>query len=260
MSTEIVSQKYNRFPDSDGQPIADNTLQLKWIVMLYTNIDWLYDGHPDVFVASDNLIYPDPTDDRICLAPDVYVAYGRPKQGERGSYKVWQEGDIFPQVIFEVLSPRNTKKQMIAKRDWCEAHGCEEYLQINPKTEQLSAWARSPQLDKLVAQTLTPDWMSPRLQVRFVQSANQLMIEYPDGAPFLPPNEVRRERLAEKQRAEAETQRADSAEDRANRAEDRADSAEDRADSAEARADAEQLRREQLAAKLRELGIDPDSI
>ena len=246
MSTEIATPLHNLFPDSDGQPIADNTLQLKWIVMLYTNIDWLYDGHPDVFVASDNLIYPDPTDDRICLAPDVYVAYGRPKQGERGSYKVWQEGDIFPQVIFEVLSPRNTKKQMIAKRDWCEAHGCEEYLQINPKTEQLSAWARSPQLDKLVAQTLTPDWMSPRLQVRFVQSANQLMIEYPDGAPFLPPNEVRRERLAEKQRAEAEKQRAEAEKQRA--------------DHAEARAVAEQLKREQLAAKLRELGIDPDSI
>ena len=253
MSQGLTTQRHNLFPDSDGQPIADNTLQLKWILMLYTNIEWIYDGNPDVFVATDNLIYPDPKDDRICLAPDVYIAYGRPKDDDRGSYKVWNEGGIFPQVIVEVLSPNNTKKQMNAKRQWYETHGCEEYLQINPKTEQLIVWVRSRQENKLIQQKLHPDWISPRLGVHFVQWPRKLQIVHPDGRPFLSPRELSRER-------EAEKQRADAAEERAQAETQRADAETQRADSAEARADAEQLRREALAAKLRELGIDPDSI
>ena len=238
MSTEIVSQKYNRFPDSDGQPIADNTLQLEWIETLHINIKWIYIEDPDVFVAGDNLIYPDATDDRICMAPDVYVAYGRPKH-HRGSYKLWNEANIFPQVIVEVLSPRNSKKEMKRKRDWYEAHGCEEYLELNPKTETLSVWVRSPQSGQLVQNRLSPDWTSPRLKTRFIQLSNKLQIEFPDGKPFRSSDEIHQAEENAQQRAEAEKQRADSA---------------------EARADAEQLRREQLAAKLRELGIDPDSI
>src|SRR6188768_3804836 len=94
------------FPDGDGQPMADNTLQYEWVSTIKWNLEHLFADRPDVFVAGDNLIYPLSDDVKVRQAPDAYVAFGRPK-GYRGSYKVWEEEGIFPQVIFEVWSPSN---------------------------------------------------------------------------------------------------------------------------------------------------------
>ena len=95
------------YPDSDGQPMAENTLQFRWIVTIQGNLDLMYRDRPDVFVAGDNLWYPVRGKPNIRRAPDVYVVFGRPK-GHRGSYKQWLEDGIPLTVVFEVLSPRNT--------------------------------------------------------------------------------------------------------------------------------------------------------
>src|ERR1700722_16670314 len=89
------------YPESDGEPMAENTLQFEWIVTLQGNLDLLFRDVPDVFVAGDHLIYPLDRNREVRQAPDVYVAFGRPK-GHRGSYAVSEEEGIFPQVIFEV--------------------------------------------------------------------------------------------------------------------------------------------------------------
>ena len=90
------------YPDSDGQPMADNTLQFQWIVTLQGGLDAMYRDDPGVFVAGDLLWYPVEGDNTLSAAPDALVAFGRPK-GYRGSYKQWEEGGIAPQVVFEVL-------------------------------------------------------------------------------------------------------------------------------------------------------------
>ncbi|MBY0458911.1 MAG: Uma2 family endonuclease [Gemmataceae bacterium] len=94
------------YPDSNGQPIADNTLQFAWILTIYTHLAVQYRDDPNTFVAGDNLIYPVEGENKTRQSPDVYVAFGRPK-GHRGSYRVWDEGGVFPQVVFEVWSPGN---------------------------------------------------------------------------------------------------------------------------------------------------------
>ncbi|CDN15267.1 protein of unknown function DUF820 [Richelia intracellularis] len=57
---------------------------------------------------------------------DVMVVFGRLK-GDRGSYLQWQEDSIPPQVIFEILSPGNTQREMIEKYDFYRPYGVEEY-------------------------------------------------------------------------------------------------------------------------------------
>ncbi|MBD2773471.1 hypothetical protein [Iningainema tapete] len=32
------------YPDSDGQPVANNTKQFRWIVVIQQNLDWLFAG------------------------------------------------------------------------------------------------------------------------------------------------------------------------------------------------------------------------
>lgn len=104
------------YPDSDGEPIAENDLQFDWIALLKWHAQALFHSRDDVNVAGDHLIYPVEGDPLTRLAPDVYVAYGRPK-GKRGSYQVWRENKVFPQEVFEVWSPANRPEEMDRKRE-----------------------------------------------------------------------------------------------------------------------------------------------
>jgi len=106
--------------------MADNTKQGRWITVLYGNLSALYHDRADVFVAADNLWYPVKDDPDLRNAPDVYVVFGRPK-GDRSSYLQWEEDDVPLTVVFEILSPNNTYKEMIDKFLFYEEHGVEEY-------------------------------------------------------------------------------------------------------------------------------------
>lgn len=209
------------YPDSDGKPMAENTLQYEWIVTIKGNLDAICVGDRAAFVAGDNLIYPVEGRPDICKAPDVYVAFGRPR-GHRGSYKVWEEDGVFPQVIFEVLSPGNTEREMIGKRRFYRRYGAEEYIVYDPDTNDLEITVREGRRWVLIDDP--HDWTSPRLGIRFDLSGNELRIFGPGGKPFL-----RFEEIYQQNERTAETAR-------------------------QAAADNERLR-----AKLRAAGIDPDA-
>jgi len=208
------------YPDSDGKPMADNTKQYRWITTLQGNLDLLFADDPAVFVAGDLLWYPVEGDNRTRIAPDVLVAFGRPK-GDRGAYRQWEEGGNAPQVAFEILSPGNRMQEMAQKFDFYDRFGVDEYYIYNPDTFDFSAWVRRD--GRLRAADFTDGYVSPRLGVRFELSEEELAVYYPDGRRFLSFVELGEARqVAER--------RADDAEQRAHR----------------------------LAARLRELGIDPD--
>ena len=81
------------YPDRDGQPMADSTKQFRWIVLIKENLDYLFLEDETVFVAGDLLWCLVEGRPDIRGAPDVLVAFGRPK-GDRGSYRQWQEDNI----------------------------------------------------------------------------------------------------------------------------------------------------------------------
>jgi Uma2 family endonuclease len=254
----IVPNKLRKscYPDSDGQPMADNALQFEWIVTLQGGCDALFADRPDVFVAGDHLIYPveakddDDPESVIRFAPDVYVAFGRPK-GYRGSYKVWEEDGIFPQVIFEVWSPGNRFKQMTAKQRAYEEYGAEEYYIIYPEFPAfVEGWVR--QDGKFIPIPDISKWVSPRLGIRFEIRTGKLKVLRPDGTKFLTYVELDQQFKTAGHRAEAEAQRAEAEAQRANEEARRANEEARRAESAEERA-------ARLAEKLRELGLDPDA-
>lgn len=83
------------YPESDGQPMADNTEKFKWIVTIKENLEIIFAANPDIFVAGELLWYPIQGDNKTRQAPDIMVAFGRPK-GKRGSYKQWEENNISP--------------------------------------------------------------------------------------------------------------------------------------------------------------------
>ncbi len=232
------------YPDSDGEPMADNTLQYEWIATVMWNLDAQFRDRPDVFVASDHLIYAVEGDPTARQAPDAYVAFGRPK-GHRGSYKVWEEDGLFPQVVFEVWSPGNRADKMAEKRAFYERHGAEEYYILYPEfPAHVEVWVRAG--GRLTAVRDFAGWESPRLGVTFRVAAGELSVFGPDGRAFVTPTVM----IAERDNATAERDAATAERDAAER---RVKAAAEARDAAAARAEA-------LAAKLRELGVDPDSL
>jgi Uma2 family endonuclease len=226
------------YPESDGKPMSDNTLQAEWIFRIFGNLMNLYRDQPDVFVAANHLIYPVEGKPKIRVAPDVYVAFGRPK-GHRGSYRVFDEEGIFPQVIFEVLSPKNTKREMEAKRRACFKYGAEEFYIYHPKKEELQIWVRGE--TEFVLAVWEGSYLSPRLGITFENTDEGLIIRYPNGRVF--------DDLTDFSRREEEN-------------EERLRLAEQRLVAEKAIAEAERQRHERdleaLRAKLRAAGIDPE--
>lgn len=241
MTIVMTKPKEVIYPESDGQPMADNTLQFQWIVMLKNGLDALFADDPNVFVAGDLLWYPVEGDNKTRQAPDVLVAFGRPK-GYRGSYQQWHENNIPPQVVFEILSPGNTMTEMVRKFRFYELYGVEEYYIYDPDHNEFSGWLRQG----MGLEPIDPidNWVSPRLGIRFVTTEDELVVVRPDGERFLTYVEIFKRHEQERQRAEQEYQRAEREYQRAEQGWERAN--------------LERQRAERLAEQLRKLGIDPD--
>ncbi len=175
------------YPESDGKPMADNTEQFRWIVKIKENLEILFKSNPDVFVAGDLFWYPVKGSNRIKLAPDTMVVFGRPK-GQRGSYRQWEEDNIPPQVVFEILSPCNSKGEMTRKKLFYLKHGVEEYYVYDPDEISLEVSIRENNSFREVEDFAT--WTSPRLNIRFDMTGDELVIYYPDGSRFLSPVEL----------------------------------------------------------------------
>jgi hypothetical protein len=242
-----VAEREVVYPDSDGKPMADDTLQFDWIVRLRENLDAFL---PD-FVAGDLLWYPVEGNPAIRVAPDVMVCLGRPK-GYRGSYMQFREDGVPPAVVFEVLSPSNKPAEMMRKAAFYAKYGVSEFVVIDPMTDTGYAHWLDASGDYAEADTLD-GWTSPLLGIRFERTDGGLQVYRPDGTRFLDFREVE--------------ERSRAAEARAENAEARAENAEARAENAEARAEEEaqqkaiiEARAARLAAKLAALGISADDL
>ncbi|MBC6477466.1 MAG: Uma2 family endonuclease [Hormoscilla sp. GM7CHS1pb] len=208
------------YPDSDGQPMADNTTQWSLIVTIKESLEFLFAANADVFVAGDLLWYPVEGNNKIRMAPDAMVVFGRPK-GDRGSYKQWEEDNIPPQVVFEILSPGNRPGEMTKKFELYDRYGVEEYYLYDPDKVKLTGWRRRE--GKLQSIDQMDGWVSPRLKVRFDLTGPELQIFTESGVRFLTYSEMAQRAEREEQRAEREQQRAEREQQRAEREQQRAE-------------------------------------
>ncbi|MEQ9668886.1 Uma2 family endonuclease [Coleofasciculus sp. G2-EDA-02] len=214
------------YPESDGQPLADNTIQFRLIVTIQGGIDALFIDNPNVFVAGDLFWYPVEGEPWIRQAPDVMVVMGRPK-GDRRSYKQWEEENIPPQVVFEIVSKSNTRQELEgAKRRFYERYGVEEYYLFNPAKGILKGWRRDREVELLQPIPQMLGWVSPRLGIRFEVVEGELQLYRPDGERFVTYLESIEYRELERQRAEQERQRAEQEQQRAEQERQRAEQAE----------------------------------
>lgn len=190
------------YPESDGLPLSDNTKQFRWIMTIEGGLDAQFADDPNVFVAGNLLWYPIEGDNKARCAPDIFVAFGRPK-GDRGSYQQWLEGNVAPQVTFEIVSPSNSAGILTEKFNFYDRHAVEEYYLYDPEVNELDGWLRKKR--RLTKIPIMDGWVSPLLGIRFDMSAEEFRVFGKNGEQFVAtPEAIRQRDEANLARREAE--------------------------------------------------------
>ncbi|MEG4802275.1 Uma2 family endonuclease [Microcoleus sp. ARI1-B5] len=229
------------FPSGDlysDEPPVETELHLRQIILLFKCLEWLWRDRNDFYAAGNLTIYYSPKQlkSKDFRGPDFFVVLGTERK-TRKSWVVWEEDGKYPNIIVEILSPKtadtdkNFKKQLY--QDTFRTH---DYFWFDPETLELAGFHLVDGEYQPIAADESGNLRSQQLDLSLGICGGKLRFFTAAGDLVPTPEEV----------AESETGRADQEAQRAGQEAQRADEEAQRAD--------------RLAAKLRELNIDPDTI
>jgi Uma2 family endonuclease len=209
---------------SDEPPLETN-LHLQQIILLIKCLEWLWQEREDYFATGNLTIYYSPQQKKseYFRGPDFFVVLGTTRNPNRRSWVVWQEEGKYPNVIVEILSDSTAKTDREEKKQiYQDTFRTPDYFWFDPESLEFQGFT----LISGRYQALEPNergWLwSEQLGLYLGIHEDKLRYFTPDGALVPTPEEAARQ--------------------------------------AEDRAIQESQRAEKLAAKLRELGIDPEEI
>jgi len=162
----------------------------------------------DVAVFARLAWFPDASDTRIRLDPDVMVVRGRPP-GHRRSYKAWMEQDVQPAVLIEVWSEDDTDAAYRRRLERARTYGVGEVVVVNPygvggvRVEHLLPDPDDPTRFRTEATSSRGDQFValPSLGIEIAGGADLVVVE--DGRPWPTTGDAFRRLWAAEARAEA---------------------------------------------------------
>jgi len=253
------------YPCSDGEPLGETDLHRKITVDIITTLESYFAHHDQVYVSGDILLYYQ-KGSRKHVSPDVLVTVGLPK-GLRDTYLLWKEGKV-PDFVIEITS-KTRKNDDIRKKGMYAQLGIKEYLMFDPTSDYLKPRFQAFVLGKKryapVLLRADQGYDSPSLGLTFRVVEDQLRI-FETATQRLVLTPVEQARAAEQQAiaseklARAAEQQAMAAEQQAMAAEQKAKAATKEAQAAIQRAESEAAVARRYRDRLRELGIDPESV
>ncbi|UFP93451.1 Uma2 family endonuclease [Gloeobacter morelensis] len=220
----------SQYPSGDGEPVAETFVHLYAILLTLEVLRQYLAGRQAAVLANQFLYYAQGYP-KLRVAPDVMVIF-EVAPGGRDSFKIWEEGQV-PAVVFEITSKKTQDKDLETKRDLYESLGVREYWLFDPKGEWIDEKLLGYRLARIETEVEPTeryirirDGRSEPLGLR-LQTEGDLIGFYREdtGQKLLIPSELAEELARENQ----------------------------------ARRQAEQ-RAEVLAQRLRELGVDPDTL
>jgi DNA segregation ATPase FtsK/SpoIIIE-like protein len=208
--------------------------------------------------------------------PDFLAVLGVEPDRARKGWVTWEESGRYPDVIIELLSPSTAAIDRGVKKDLYEqTFRTPDYFVFDPfDPASLAGW----RLDLTHGyQPLTPNdrswlwcetlelwlgiWEGTIDREPSNGSCAWLRFYTPQGDLVLLPEEAAQQQAEQaQQQAEASQQQAKQAQQQAEQEQQRAEQEQQRAEQEQQRAEQEQQRADRLAAKLRDLGIDPSTL
>ncbi|WP_439344466.1 Uma2 family endonuclease [Vacuolonema iberomarrocanum] len=206
--------------------MAESDQTRDYLVYATKVLSVFFETRTDVYVSGNLFIYYEEGNPEMVVAPDVFVVFGVENR-QRRIYKVWEEGDRTPNFVLEITSKTTRSKDQGAKKGIYAFLGVEEYYQYDPTGDYLT-----PHLQglRLVDGSYVPVPTTTLADGTIAMSSDILGLELhlkEKAMRFYDPATQRYLLTHEEEAAARQT--------------------------AEARA-------ERLAAKLRELNIDPDAL
>ncbi len=135
MSRAVMTTEVD-YPDSDGLPMAENDSQRDIMTYAIEALKNHFRDRPDVYVSGNLLLYYEEGNNKVRVAPDVFVVFGAAKH-ERSSYLLWQEPKA-PDFVLEVASPSTWQMDQGPKRDLYAQLGVSEYWLYDPTGDHFS--------------------------------------------------------------------------------------------------------------------------
>lgn len=124
------------YPVSDGRPMSESGLHWHATVGFANPVHIFLLDRPDAYVGSDMFMYYREGDPSAVVSPDVFVAFGAPKEPLRDTWKLWEEG-VAPAFVLEVTSKSTRNEDEFGKKAVYEALGVSEYWQFDPTGDYL---------------------------------------------------------------------------------------------------------------------------
>ncbi|BAZ29238.1 hypothetical protein NIES4074_16770 [Cylindrospermum sp. NIES-4074] len=215
------------FPPGDlysDEPPLESELHLRQIIILFKCLEWLWRDRNDFYAAGNLTIYYSPHQRKSedFRGPDFFVVLDTERK-TRKSWVVWEEDGKYPHLILEILSEStaNTDKDL-KKKIYQDTFRTPDYFWFDPYTLEFAGFhLLDGKYEPLEPNNQGYLW-SQQLGLYLGIYQGVLRFFTREGELVPTPEETAEKEI---QRAEQETQRA-----------------------------------ERLAAKLRELNIDPDTI
>ena len=122
-----------KYPDSDGEPLAETKLQAIAIVDSFSALENYFAERADVYIGIDQFLYYILNDPTRSVAPDVFAVFGAYGSHPRPSWIVSREGGLVPAFVLEVASEGTWRNDATRKRDIYAQIGVAEYWRFDPE-------------------------------------------------------------------------------------------------------------------------------
>lgn len=257
------------FPPGDlesKEPPLESYLHLQQLLLLIKCLDWLWQDRNDYFAAGNLTIFYSSQQIKTnnFRSPDFFVVLETERK-PRKSWVVWEEDGKSPNIIIELLSnstanvDRTTKKKI-----YQNTFRTPEYFWFSPDTLEFQGF----EIIQGEYQEIQPNesgWFwSQQLQLYIGIHQQQLRFFTPEGILVPTPEEsaqiARQQVLEAEESAQVEKQQRETAEQRVLEAEETAQTERQQREATQQQLEFERQQKEKLAAKLRELNIDPETI
>ncbi|AKG23389.1 Uma2 family endonuclease [Calothrix sp. 336/3] len=229
----------------DGEPLESNRHRVA-INLLICSLKHHWVERNDYFIGGNMFVYysSKQAKNRDFKGPDFFVVLDVEKDPSRLGWVAWEENGRYPDMIIELLSDSTEAQDLGEKKRLYETvFKTKDYFVFHPlKVNSLQGWSldNSQKYQPILANSQGWLWCESLglwlgMWEGTVEDDNNSWLRFYDTEGNL----VLLAEEAEKQRADVEKQRADAEKQRA---------------------DAEKQRSDRLAARLRELGENPDSL
>ncbi|AGF50584.1 slr0976 [Synechocystis sp. PCC 6803] len=242
MSAITAQELESQMPDAtmllSDEPEMESSVHYLQLLLLVTSLEWAWRQRDDFFIGANLTIYfsRQQLKHRDFRGPDFFLVKNTTRH-PRNSWVVWEEDGRYPDLIIELLFESTAKVDRTTKLDlYATRFHTPEYFYFSPETLEFAGFRLNfNQYSPVIPNEQGWLWSEA---LGFFLGIHQGQLRYfsVEGILVPTPEEAAQQEILRPDQAMAKVEQEAQ------------------------RADQEKFRADRLAAKLRELGLDPDDV